>query len=234
MMNCIFLEETINMRTKNQKIFIGLFCILLVFELVTGSYESLANWHYIAKPSLVLALIVFYWLKSQEIKPRIRILTLLALLFSVIGDCLLMFVDQSPHFFTFGLVSFLLAHIIYSMVFLKSRNQDKKPWLFVGFLAIYAAGLIYLLHDNLGAMLLPILLYMFVILTMATSAFLRQGSVSKISFSLVFIGAILFLISDSLLAINKFYAPLPLSHISIMFTYAFAQLFIVFGLLKQQ
>jgi uncharacterized membrane protein YhhN len=75
---------------------------------------------------------------------------------------------------------------------------------------------------------------MLVILSMATTAFLRQGNVVKNSFVLVFIGAILFMISDSILALNKFYQPLPFTNISIMFTYGFAQLFIVFGLLKQR
>ena len=83
-------------------------------------------------------------------------------------------------------------------------------------------------------MLLPVFFYMLVILTMATSAYLRRDNVGKVSYNFVLIGAILFLISDSLLAVNKFYTPLAYSNISIMFTYAFAQLFIVFGLLKQR
>ena len=45
------------------------------------------------------------------------------------------------------------------------------------------------------------------------------------------IGAIFFIISDSLLAINKFYFPLPYSAFWIMSTYSFAQYFIVSGIL---
>ena len=81
--------------------------------------------------------------------------------------------------------------------------------------------------------MIPVILYMVVILTMATMAFLRQGSVNNLSFNLVVIGAILFLISDSLLALNKFHSPFSFADISIIFTYGLAQLFIVLGIKKQ-
>lgn len=220
------------MLTKTEKAFTILFCLLLCIELYTATdYDSL---HYIAKPALLAALIVFYWKQSQAIVSKIKTLTLGALVFSLLGDILLMFVDQSAHYFTAGLASFLLAHILYILVFLKAKNPTKKPWLFSGILIVYGACLFRLLQDNLGVMLLPVFFYMLVILTMATAAYLRAVKASKISFIFVLVGAILFLISDSLLAVNKFYTPLAYSNISIMFTYAFAQLFIVFGLLKQQ
>jgi uncharacterized membrane protein YhhN len=50
---------------------------------------------------------------------------------------------------------------------------------------------------------------------------------------LILAGAAFFMISDSLLALNKFYEPLPFSNISIISTYALAQYSIVLGILKQ-
>lgn len=101
-------------------------------------------------------------------------------------------------------------------------------------LTLYAFGLFYLLKDGLGNMLIPVFVYMIVILMMAITAFLRQQKVFKKSFILVFIGAILFIISDSILALNKFYMPVRFSSVSIMLTYAVAQFFIVMGFLKQR
>jgi uncharacterized membrane protein YhhN len=220
------------MFTKVERVFTILFCVLLIAEIYTATnYESL---HYLAKPALLISLLLFFSTQSGSIETKTRRLIKGALSFSLLGDISLMFVDKSPHFFTAGLVSFLLAHILYIFVFLKKKNNTKKPGLFSGILILYGVGLFYVLKDHLGAMLLPVLFYMIVILSMAISAYLRQGSVPKISFYFVLIGAVLFLISDSLLAVNKFYEPLPNSNISIMFTYAFAQLFIVFGLLKQR
>ena len=61
-----------------------------------------------------------------------------------------------------------------------------------------------------------------------------KGMVNQTSYNLVFIGAIFFMLSDSILAANKFYQPIPLSNISIMVTYALAQYLIVLGILKLQ
>lgn len=220
------------MLTKSERLFAILFCMVLIFEMYSAMEAPVL--HYFAKPALLISLISFYMFQSQHIDPHIRKLTTGALVFSLLGDILLMFVDQSPHFFTAGLVSFLTAHVLYILVFLKARNRAKKPWLFLTILIVYGCSLFYVLKDHLGVMLLPVFFYMLVILTMATSAFLRKGSVRVLSYNLVLSGAILFLISDSLLAVNKFYEPLAYSNISIMFTYASAQIFIVFGLLKQQ
>jgi len=221
------------MLTKTEKIFSILFVSLLSIEIITSSYESFSKLNYLAKPAILISLIVFFWKQSSNMNKAIRILIFLALVFSLLGDILLMFVTQSSFFFIGGLVSFLVAHIFYVSVFLKQRNKSIKGTLFIGSMLAYGLLLFYILKASLNDMLVPVIFYMIVILTMAATAFLRQGQVVKSSFVLVLIGAILFLISDSILALNKFYQPLPFSNFSIMFTYAFAQLFIVFGLLKQ-
>jgi uncharacterized membrane protein YhhN len=48
----------------------------------------------------------------------------------------------------------------------------------------------------------------------------------------VLIGAVLFMISDSLIAIDKFATPIPYPTLFIMGTYVFAQYFIAVGVLK--
>jgi uncharacterized membrane protein YhhN len=158
---------------------------------------------------------------------------LMALLFSLIGDVLLMFTEHNSLFFIFGLIAFLLAHVMYILVFLKHRNKTRKSLVFIIGLLIYGSGLFYLLKDGLGDMLIPVSVYMFVILTMATTAFLRKGAVTHQSYNFMFLGAVLFMISDSLLSFNMFYKTIPLASFSIMFTYALAQFLIVIGILKQ-
>jgi uncharacterized membrane protein YhhN len=94
--------------------------------------------------------------------------------------------------------------------------------------------LFYYLHIGLGDMLIPVVIYMLVILTMATTAFLRRDKVNTVSFNLVFIGSIFFMLSDSILALDKFYKPIPFSNISIIITYAIAQYLIVLGIIKSK
>ncbi|WP_411894409.1 lysoplasmalogenase [Winogradskyella sp. A2] len=220
------------MLTYTERQFTILFLIIVLFELITGSVPELTYAHYIAKPAIVVSLIVLFFNSCRNLPPSIRKVTILALGFSVLGDILLMFVEQNAHFFTFGLIAFLIAHVLYIIVFLKHRNQKSSPLGFIALLLLYASGLFYLLRDGLGEMLIPVFIYMIVILSMATTAYLRKNMVPQISYVLVFVGAILFLVSDSALAINKFYAELPLSNIIVMLTYALAQYFIVLGILK--
>ncbi|WP_460219483.1 lysoplasmalogenase [Psychroserpens sp. MEBiC05023] len=218
--------------SKSEITFSIIFFLIVVAELVCDNTASLTQAHYLTKPAITLSLLTFFWLNSNHINNAIRILTTLALVFSLAGDSLLMFVNKSPNYFLFGLVAFLIAHIMYVLVFLKHRSKNTNPIGFIIFLLLYAAGLFYFLKNGLQDMLIPVVVYMVVILSMATTAFLRKGNVTTWSYMLVFLGAILFMISDSILALNKFYKPLAYSGISIMTTYALAQYFIVFGLLK--
>jgi len=220
------------MLTNTEKQFSILFFIIVFIELLTGSTESLQTVHFIAKPAIIISLIFLFLKTSKTLSKSLKNLTLLALTFSLLGDVLLMFVDKSQHFFTLGLVAFLIAHIMYVLVFLKHRNKEKSPFGFIGVLLIYAACLFNFLKTGLGEMLIPVIIYMIVILAMATTAFLRKNKANILSYGLVFLGALFFMISDSILAINKFHQPIPWSNISIMITYALAQYLIVIGILK--
>lgn len=220
------------MLSNSEKKFAILFFLIVLFEIITGSTETLQNAHFIAKPAIVISLLFLFIKTSGALNKALKQLTIAALVFSLLGDILLMFIAESPHFFTVGLVAFLLAHVMYILVFLKHRNKSKSMLGFLAILLVYAAGLFYLLNTGLGDMLIPVIVYMIVILSMAVTAFLRQHTVNNLSYKLVFAGAIFFMISDSILALNKFYQPLPLSNISIMLTYALAQFLIVLGILK--
>lgn len=221
------------MLTKTDKHFAVLFFLLIVAELVCGNVERLSTWHYITKPSLLIALIFYFNNQSKTLNLKTRIFILIALGFSLLGDILLMFVDQSQNFFMFGLISFLLAHIFYCYIFLTNRNSKKNPMGLILVLLIYAIGLFYLMKDGLQDLLIPVIIYMLFILLMTVTAFLRYRTPASNSYMLVLVGAILFVVSDSILALNKFYMPFGFASFSIMLTYALAQYFIVLGLLKQ-
>lgn len=222
------------MLTKTEKTFSIVFMLIVSIHLLFSDSSNPTLLHYITKPLILISLILFFVKNSNDLPSKLRLVTNLALVFCLIGDILLMFVNTSSSFFIAGLVSFLIAHILYIIVFSKTRNKNKKPTIILALLTVYALGILYFLSGGLGDMLIPVILYMTIILTMATMAFLRQGSVSNISYKFVATGAILFLISDSLLALNKFYVPFSFADISIIFTYSLAQLFIVFGIKKQQ
>ena len=87
---------------------------------------------------------------------------------------------------------------------------------------------------HLGPLRLPVVLYAMVLVLMVLAALYRYGRTVPTSFVLVAAGAGLFMVSDSLLAINKFLTPLVGAGFWIMLTYCAAQLSIVAGLLAHQ
>jgi len=159
-----------------------------------------------------------------------------ALTFSWAGDIALEFTSVNGNIFILGLLFFLLAHIMYLIVFTTTPGKNSIlsnhiylliPVLFFGF------GLISLLYKDLGEMKIPVILYAFVILLMLTGAINRIEKVNRKSYWLILAGAILFVISDSAIAINKFSIPFKGSSVTIMTTYIIAQYLIIKGYICQ-
>jgi uncharacterized membrane protein YhhN len=214
------------------------FAFLVLIELLAGTVLLEVEWlQYIAKPAIVVSLLILFVAQRSSAPKRTRSIIIVALLFCLIGDVLLLFQELSPLFFLLGLIAFLLGHVGFIAAFVREKGSAGAPLKtakFVRFLALtiaYAAGLYFLLYDGLAEMKLPVLVYEIVILGMVISALKRFGKTSSFSFWLVFVGALFFMSSDTLLAINKFHTPLPLSHVWIMGTYAIAQFLIVVGIL---
>ncbi len=220
----------------NQKtfIFVIVYIMIVLCDLICSSHESYSNLRNFTKPSIVGSLIAFLFINKKSISITVFRLMNLALIFSLLGDFLLLFTDKSQNFFIAGLASFLLAHIVYIIVFNRERKKQLGNWIFPLLTGAYGFGLFSLLHNKLEEMLIPVILYMIVILLMANTSFLRSNRDSQTSYLLVFVGALFFMLSDSLLAINMFYKSLPLSNIWIMTTYAIAQFLIVYGIVKQK
>lgn len=220
--------------TKLEKSFTALFFVIVVIELLSSTLKALSSFHNVAKPLIVISLILFFYLDGKQLANKTSRKILLALTFSLVGDVLLMFDHVSINYFLTGLISFLLAHVFYILVFLEKKNSLKKSISFITILIIYAFGLFYVLKDGLGNMLIPVIIYILVILAMVIAASLRKENVPNISYNLVLIGALFFIISDSIIAVNKFYGKVPYEHLLIMSTYALAQYCIVMGVLKQK
>ncbi|GAA4275642.1 hypothetical protein GCM10022259_03660 [Aquimarina mytili] len=123
---------------------------------------------------------------------------------------------------------------MYIVIFFKQRENQRKNRLFSMFTIGYGVILFYVLYPGLEKMLIPVILYMIVILLMSNASFIRSELVSKKSYILVLAGSLFFMLSDSLLAIDMFYTPLPLGNIWIMLTYASAQFLIVYGIMNQK
>ncbi|MEM7371087.1 MAG: lysoplasmalogenase [Bacteroidota bacterium] len=197
--------------------------------------------HYVSKPLIMLSLLWMYVQKCQQKGSRQYRAVLLAILASWLGDICLMFGGKI--WFLSGLSFFLLAHLGYIYAFfqgIQSENSPsilkQKPWLLLPFL-LYAAALFRLVLPQAGEMAIPIVVYAIVILGMALSGLNRKGRVSEESFRPVLLGALLFMLSDSMIAIHRFaeqMISIPAVQLWIMFTYMSAQYLIITGLLKEE
>jgi uncharacterized membrane protein YhhN len=228
-----------NDMTKRNRILTIIFAVIVVVELLGRILDNIML-EYPVKPLIMLWIAVYFLLNAR--KRSFTAGVLIAFFFSWVGDMFLMFAGGSSNelFFYAGVGGFFLAQVAYIFIFLLSRENDIKGLLLRNPLWIIPlAGygvLIYLfLYPRLeGPMVLIVLVYAISLVGMALAALNRRDRVNVSSFRLVFAGSLVFLVSDSLLAVNKFHTQLPYAGFLIMLTYITAQYLIMRGLILER
>lgn len=194
------------------------------------SHFGIFSLYAILKPlTMALALACVWTEADRAAQPTATKLLLAGLALSLLGDvCLLV-----PEGFMPGLLAFLLAHLCYIVLF----GRD-APWLAhpQAALAVLAAGALmytYLWAHGLPTGLrIPVGVYVLVIALMATQAIGRATVVRTAGARCVAWGAVSFMVSDTLLSIDKFVQPLPGIALGVLGTYYLAQWLIVHGMLQ--
>jgi uncharacterized membrane protein YhhN len=209
------------------------FWLLVLIHLVAIQYGF--SWlHLITKPLLMPALLLILLDSGARSTGKKMIVT--GLLFSWLGDIFLLFESCNPLFFIAGLASFLITHACYIIFFLSIRSIApsflKRQPLFILLIPGYGTGLVWLLFPNLGPLKIPVTGYAAVICIMLLCSIHIYKKVKAPANKHFVSGAILFVLSDSILAVNKFYHPLPFAGVLLMLSYCAAQYFIVRGLLE--
>ena len=213
------------------RLFLYLFLVVLaidLFAIVIGN-EPL---RYFSKPMLMPAL-GGYFLINSGLRGKGKWIAL-ALLFSWFGDVFLLFESKNSAFFLLGLSAFLIAHIFYILFFHHVRTQEKvksKTALLI-VVALYYAALVTFLYPYLGEMKIVVPVYGIVISFMLLLALHMLFIGNKPAGQMMAAGAVLFVVSDSLLAINKFYSPFENAGLLIMLIYGLAQVIIVAGAIR--
>jgi uncharacterized membrane protein YhhN len=157
----------------------------------------------------------------------------LGLVLSLAGDVFLLWPRQG---FLPGLVAFLLAHLAYIAAFCVPLRLAARPAAFVAYALVASAMLGWLWSGIPAPLRAPVIAYVLCLATMAAQAFgwWRQAVANRspdapLARSAA-IGGALFMVSDSLLATNRFGMPLPLAGLWILASYWFAQWFIASSL----
>lgn len=197
--------------------------ILMLLVILSASIHIRAEYRgprqhvYVFKPLTM----VFIWLIAilgQATFPFYKYMIITGLVFSLAGDVFLMLPSDR---FLAGLVAFLIAHLFYIAAFL-SEISALTWWPLVP-LVIYGIVIYTIVASSLGKLKLPVLIYVVVILIMAWLAWERWSQTGQSGALLAFAGAVLFVISDTILAINRFRGAFKLSRALNLTTYFAAQ-----------
>lgn len=209
-----------------KNILIIIFFIILacdVYAIVISNKEL----EMIFKP-LLMPLLAGVYLVAVS-KPNFWFLS--ALFFSFWGDVLLLFEER---YFVLGLGSFLITHLLYvkltsTFMFKNVKLLDyvKSTMPFV----LLFLGLFFVIKNNLNEMLVPVLVYGLVISVFGTVTLLNYQQNKKKADLLLLLGAVIFMISDALIALNVFYYPKKIYEVLIIVLYAIAQYIVLKSML---
>ena len=186
---------------------------------ITAEYSHKRRRVYVFKPLTTLLILLIVVQSTAPVSVTYKYVILVGLLFSLTGDIFLMLPSDK---FVAGLVSFLGAHIFYTVAFTLEAGFYTSLTGLLPFV-IYGGVMYRLLAPHLGQLKVPVIIYMAVIMIMAwqaTGQWLQTGHVGTL---LAFIGAILFVVSDSILALDRFRRHFWSAALIILGTYYTAQ-----------
>ena len=214
-----------------------IFAVIVIIELIGRLVGNIAL-EYPVKPLIMIWMAIYFLLNRH--KKSLTVPVMLAFFFSWVGDILLMLSGKNEMFFYAGVGGFFFAQIIYIYIFRSYAEstgagfvQRRPGYIFLFFL--YLAGIYIFLAPGLEGIMKPIIIvYAITLILMSVMALNRNGRVHYRSFILTFAGSLLFVVSDSLIALNKFAFPIPQGGFIIMLSYISAQYLIMRGLILEQ
>jgi uncharacterized membrane protein YhhN len=166
--------------------------------------------HHITKPLFLVLLMGFHHVQLEGKYDTFSKLIIFGLFFSWVGDVALM-IDKTGAFFIVGLGSFLIAHLGYSIGFYRnistsdvSFNYKKAIFYAIPFLLVTVPFFLYIKPGIPDDFFIPVLAYTSVITIMGMFSVWRYGHVNTKSFRWMSVGAVLFILSDCVLATNLF------------------------------
>jgi uncharacterized membrane protein YhhN len=204
------------------------FLSLIVIIEITGEMTETRWLIYCSKPLIMLTLLTWAICQPQVTHRRIFFA---GMVFGLLGDVFLMI--REVDLFAFGLSAFFIMQICYIIAFWHEvRSIRLLPLLsFALYCAVFLGILYRPFHSDIALKPLwwPVVGYGLSLTTMGITAAMRRINVGYVSYRAVFWGAIFFIFSDSIIALNKFLTPVPLVSLLIMSTYAAAQYLLVVG-----
>jgi uncharacterized membrane protein YhhN len=202
--------------------------IVTVFFLIRAGLLKNKLQIYVFKPvsTLLVIAVAFLSLLEPDQNHAYTLGVMIGLFLSLGGDLALMF-QEKKRAFMLGLIFFLFAHIAYIGVFALLGRFTGRDFIPVVLLTASGIGFYILIRPRLGRTHVPVIAYMIVISVMVclAASTLNSPVFQKNQALMIVSGAVLFYISDVILAANRFWKPWKYNRISLAFYYS-GQLFI--------
>ena len=217
--------------------------IWLMLAIIAALAEAVAvqrnikKLEFFAKPAVMIFL--WIWLYESTALQGVTFWFGIGIFMSLLGDMALL--SSSDRMFLLGLVAFLLTHVFYLIGF-KDELLNFTAWSTVLILFIYVNSVRLLRRiasamqaNGKGALSIPVIVYGLVISLMlyAAMATMYDPAWKTSAALLVTVGAILFWISDLILAWNKFVSPLKRGRILNILSYHLGQIGLIAGVINQ-
>lgn len=229
------------MHVRPTRTFTLTFLAITLLEIL-GDVFDIRVLHYGCKPLIMALLMLYVWQFCRAVGFVGYIRWLLAgMVFAMLGDILLMI--QEVDLFAPGLGAFLVMQICYSIAFLKSIQAGgqtiTRRWLIRSSIPFALYLIIFLIvlrpafvgKPALEVLWWPVVIYAICLNSMGVLAVQRQ---ELPGYNQVVLGALLFILSDSAIAVDKFLSPFAGSTWLVMSTYAAAQYLIMVGMIQQR
>lgn len=200
--------------TKNLTI---VFFVVAISDVI-GIISNITWLQIVSKPLIILTLIVLYYFSTEQRNNWY----LLALFFSFLGDVFLL--DKNGYFLL-GIGSFLITQVLFIKLIISQLRKVRVHHIIVALLpfVVYFTVLISTIKENLTEFLIPVVIYGITISFFGMVSLLNYFINKSKNSVVLLIGAVLFIASDSMIALNKFHEPRIIYPVAIMITYIFAQ-----------
>ena len=200
-------------------IFLSIFAVASGVAAIVADHKKKWSLIYVFRP-LTMLLVIAAAAGGQAAGWPYKLRILLGLAVCLAGDIFMMLEKKK---FVEGLAAFLLGHLFYVSAFLavmrpRADLGTALPLLFI------AGAMMTILFPHLGRMKIPVAVYILAITVMAGLAIQRYVDVGGAPAFRAFLAAVLFLVSDSVLAVNRFVRPVPAAQKVILGSYFAAQL----------
>tara|TARA_R110000850_G_scaffold39143_1_gene101816 strand:- start:718 stop:1407 length:690 start_codon:yes stop_codon:yes gene_type:complete len=210
--------------------FSKLFFAILFLHLVVIYKPESDLLYMISKPLLLFSLLAFFIHKTAHIELSGKSWVAAALLFSMIGDIILM--QDGSMYFLIGMGAFAMAHVFYILFYLNQKLKSSPLALLCAALVMVGGIIVLYKYVNDPAEITPYL-YVYALVIglhlLASTRFIALGDrLTKLAVG----GALLFVVSDLLIAFNQFNGYDKYLHIAVMLTYGLAQYGITIGLIS--